>query len=152
MKNDQFFVGQRVVYESPRQHDTGTITNLVYGDNGRLAEVWAIWDSDGKEEYCTPYYLSAEDENSDVQEILDILQEECLEVGIEVSKIRRFGLGSCHPETMITNVDSLTKELGDLQCMIDLVVEHGIVSLVSIKDHAFSKRQKLKKFSKISVD
>lgn len=79
-------------------------------------------------------------------EVLTILQEECAEVIVEVSKIKRFGIEQ--------NDNRLGKELADLQVMIDLVFEKGILSLTGTKfteDMEF-KRGKLKVFSSIFTE
>jgi NTP pyrophosphatase (non-canonical NTP hydrolase) len=77
------------------------------------------------------------------EEILTILQEECAEVIQAVSKVRRFGLEG--------NVEELKKELCDLQCMINLAEEFGVITYTngSRFDQIVAKREKLKKFSKI---
>ena len=73
------------------------------------------------------------------QEALIILMEECGEVIQEASKILRFG----------NDTDRLTKELGDLQCMINQTANHLEIDSVSIGVHANEKRDKLKKYSNL---
>jgi NTP pyrophosphatase (non-canonical NTP hydrolase) len=63
--------------------------------------------------------------------------EECGEVIQEASKIMRFG----------NDTSKLTKELGDLQFMINLTANHLGIDSVSIGIHANEKREKLKKYS-----
>lgn len=77
------------------------------------------------------------------EEIMTILQEECAEVIVEISKIKRFGLEG--------NVQKLKKELCDLQCMINLLEEFNVVEYQMGErfDLINEKREKLKKFSKI---
>ena len=77
------------------------------------------------------------------EEIMTILQEECAEVIQAVSKVRRFG--------MMENHGNLVVELCDLQTMLDLMYEFGVVncSYEQRLDNMFLKREKLKKFSKI---
>ena len=77
-------------------------------------------------------------------EILTILQEEAAEVIQIVSKIHRFGH---HPD----NMKKLVQELGDLQCMIDLCIEHQFVDETRIQLYAQDKRQKLKIWSNIPL-
>ena len=76
-------------------------------------------------------------------EILTILAEECAEVIQACSKIKRFGLGA--------NVEALAKELGDLQCMIELVYEYKVVphDLETRLNYILNKRIKLKSYSSI---
>ena len=77
------------------------------------------------------------------EEIMTILQEECAEVIQAISKVRRFG--------MMENHGKLVVELCDLQAMLDLMYEFGVVncSYEQRLDNMFLKREKLKKFSRI---
>jgi len=77
-------------------------------------------------------------------EILTILQEEAAEVIQIASKIHRFGY---HPD----NIKRLEQELGDLQCMIDLCIEHQFVDEARLQLYAQDKRQKLKTWSNIPL-
>ena len=80
-------------------------------------------------------------------EILQITQEECAEVVQSISKIFRFGLDGAHQGT--TNIQRLEHELGDLQCMIDILKERNIVNASNIENASKSKREKLHKWSDI---
>ena len=73
------------------------------------------------------------------EEALIILMEECGEVIQECSKILRFG----------NDASKLTKELGDLQYMINLTANHLGIDIVKIGVHANEKREKLKKYSNL---
>ena len=75
------------------------------------------------------------------EECLVVLMEECGEVIQECSKILRFG----------NDASKLTKELGDLQMMINLAANHLDIDLVQIGIHANEKREKLKKYSDLIV-
>lgn len=77
-------------------------------------------------------------------EILTILQEEAAEVIQIVSKIHRFGHSS-------DNIKRLEQELGDLQCMIDLCIEHQLVDETRIQLYAKDKREKLRNWSNIPL-
>ena len=76
---------------------------------------------------------------SNLDEILNILQEECVEVVQAVCKIRRFGFDSHHPASVQNNREHLAEELGDLQCMIDLLKleEFNMVSEEILSDHFY---------------
>ena len=89
--------------------------------------------------------------NSRDKEILDITQEECAEVIVAVSKISRFGLDNFKPGKPKTNRQHLAEELGDLQCMIDLCVEHDLVDATKLQIYSQEKRQKLKVWSNIDA-
>jgi NTP pyrophosphatase (non-canonical NTP hydrolase) len=48
-------------------------------------------------------------------------QEECAEVIQAISKVFRFTLNHPHPETGVTNKHHLETEIGQLQCMLNLL-------------------------------
>jgi NTP pyrophosphatase (non-canonical NTP hydrolase) len=83
------------------------------------------------------------------EEALGILQEECAEVVVEVSKCRRFGLNSIHYKTNIMHRSMLEAEIGDVVAMIDILVEQGIVDKENVAQAVKSKKEKLQKWSKI---
>jgi hypothetical protein len=84
--------------------------------------------------------------NQKEKEILIILQEECAEVIQEASKIFRFGFESCYPtDDSATSRERLTLELGQVLCMIGLLVERNVVD-------EEAKKIKLKKWSTIFDD
>ena len=87
--------------------------------------------------------------NNKEKEILDITQEECAEVIVAISKISRFGLDNFKPGKPLTNRQHLAEELGDLQAMIDLCIEHNLVDQKEIVIAASNKIAKLKKWSNI---
>jgi len=87
--------------------------------------------------------------NSKTQETLDILQEECAEVIVEVSKCRRFGLDSVHYKTGIKHNSMLEIEIGDVLAMIDLLLEQGVLDQKRLDDAKQNKKLKLKQWSKI---
>ena len=76
------------------------------------------------------------------EEILVITAEECGELTQACSKILRHGIDS-----RLTK--KLLEEVGDLQCMIDLLIENDILRATDIEDRKFVKRDKLKKYSNI---
>jgi NTP pyrophosphatase (non-canonical NTP hydrolase) len=82
-------------------------------------------------------------------EVMDILQEECAEVIQAVSKIRRFGLDNYKNSGLVTNRSHLEEEIGDLQCMIDLLIQIGVVDKLAVNDARLAKAEKLKKWSDI---
>jgi len=83
------------------------------------------------------------------QETLGILQEECAEAIVEVSKIRRFGLDTLHYKTGATHRQNLETELGDILAMVDILVEQGIVNVTNLSAAKAGKKEKLKKWSTI---
>ena len=73
-------------------------------------------------------------------ELLAITAEECGELTQECMKIVRFGQDN----------DNITKEAGDIMCMIQLLIEKGLVDYREINKRIVEKRQKLKTFSTLT--
>ena len=74
-------------------------------------------------------------------EILTITQEECGELVQVISKVRRFGLEE--------NRARLTQEAGDVLSMIELMIEHDIISRDDVELAKRNKIEKLKIWSNI---
>lgn len=84
------------------------------------------------------------------KETLIILQEECAEVIQATSKIFRFGFDSCYPtEDSATTKECLTMELGQLMCMVGLLIEQNIIDENQLVQYAELKKKKLEKWSNI---
>jgi NTP pyrophosphatase (non-canonical NTP hydrolase) len=79
--------------------------------------------------------------NDKLRETLIITQEECAEVIQVISKIFRFGLDE--------NDHRLEDELGDLLCMIELLVNQGVIRPDKLDLAKRIKAEKLKKWSKL---
>lgn len=91
--------------------------------------------------------------DEETKEILVILQEECAEVIVEVSKCFRFGPDQCMTGSNDTNLQRLQKELGDLQAMIQLLAEKEVgVSYEGIDLGRRAKLEKLKQWSNIRIN
>jgi NTP pyrophosphatase (non-canonical NTP hydrolase) len=84
-----------------------------------------------------------------IQEIMNILQEECAEVIQAISKINRFGLDNFKPGKPKTNKEHLEEELGDVLAMVDLLIENSVVSKLKLDEATAAKKIKLQKWSKI---
>lgn len=84
-----------------------------------------------------------------VQETLDILQEECAEVIVEVSKCRRFGVDSLHYKTNLSHSTMLENEIGDVLAMVDILIDQGIISDANLELAKQRKKEKLKQWSGI---
>ena len=83
----------------------------------------------------------------DITEIMNIAQEECAEVIQAISKVKRFGLTSVHNGR--SNQAHLEEEIGDLLCMIELLIERDIVDEGFIHEASRRKRFKLQEWSNI---
>ena len=81
------------------------------------------------------------------KEIMLIAQEECAEVIQAISKVFRFGMDDTHNGE--TNREHLEEEIGDLMCMIDLLIENGIVSESAVMTAKNEKLNKLIQWSGI---
>jgi NTP pyrophosphatase (non-canonical NTP hydrolase) len=79
-----------------------------------------------------------------IEEILDLLQEECGEVVQMVSKCRRFGLDEKR--------EDLVKEIGDVALLIELLKAHGLFTEQELHQAQVAKSQKLVQWSTIYKD
>jgi NTP pyrophosphatase (non-canonical NTP hydrolase) len=87
--------------------------------------------------------------NQKEKEILLIAQEECAEVTQAISKIFRFGIDAKHPNEDRNNRQRLEEELGDLVCMIGLLMDQKIVNESNVEAAAGMKLKKLRTWSSI---
>jgi NTP pyrophosphatase (non-canonical NTP hydrolase) len=85
--------------------------------------------------------------NESNQEILLITQEECAEVTQAISKVFRFGMDDEY--NGVTNREHLEEEVGDLLCMIELLVSSDMLDMVSVYKAKAAKLEKLAKWSNI---
>ena len=79
-----------------------------------------------------------------LQELLTITMEECGELIQACSKAIR-----CDE---YYNNEKLIEEIGDVQCMIDLIRQYDLVSLEEINNQVNLKEKKLKKWSSLFED
>jgi len=86
---------------------------------------------------------------SRIDEVMNILGEECAEVIQAISKCNRFGLNNFKPGKPKTNLQHLEEELGDLLAMIDILHEMDVVSWNKLEAAKAAKIEKLKKWSSI---
>lgn len=90
--------------------------------------------------------------NETTREILIILQEECAEVIVEISKCFRFGPDQMMEGLDVTNIQRLQKELGDLQAMVELLVKQKVgVTSSGLSEARKAKFEKLKVWSNIPI-
>ena len=90
--------------------------------------------------------------NETTREILIILQEECAEVIVEISKCFRFGPDQMMKGLDVTNIQRLQKELGDLQAMIELLIKQKVgVTANGLAEARKAKFEKLKVWSNIPI-
>lgn len=87
--------------------------------------------------------------NSTQKEIMLIAQEECAEVVQAISKCFRFGMNDVHPVTNKSNKESLEEEVGDLLCMINMMIDNRIIDKLSVDFAIDAKSEKIRKWSSI---
>lgn len=87
------------------------------------------------------------------QELMAITTEECGELTqVCMKQMRKFSnkkQSLAQSEDALKWRNKLVEELGDVQCMIDLLVEHGMVDAQEIAHRVKVKRDKLKLWSKL---
>ena len=82
------------------------------------------------------------------RELLVCLVEECAEIQKDACKAMRFGLDDRYPDRAETNRMTMAQELGDLLCVLDLLVEAGTIDPNLIDAGMAAKRLKLAKYLK----
>jgi len=87
--------------------------------------------------------------NPRVSEALNLLQEECAEVIVEISKCRRFGLDTVHSHTKLSHTEMLQQEVGDVLALVDILVEEGIIDTLQLQAAKERKQKKLKQWSNL---
>ena len=80
--------------------------------------------------------------NQTEAECLVVTSEECAELTKVCMKILRFGIDDEKKSDLIS-------EMGDVQCMIDLLGDHLYISKEQILEASAAKREKLKKWSNL---
>lgn len=83
---------------------------------------------------------------NNIQQLMVITAEECGELTQVCMKIMR-KYDNMQDISQDKCRDLLIEELGDVQCMIDLMIENGVVTQEEISDRSQVKRDKLKLWS-----
>jgi len=78
------------------------------------------------------------------QELLIITMEECGELTQACSKVLRMGMNT-------TNYDQLVEELGDVQCMINLILGSELVAEGDVNKRVQTKVKKLRTYSSMTM-
>ena len=77
-------------------------------------------------------------------EKLTMLQEECAEVIVALSKVKRFGYGSRYPADGPSNMESLHSEIIDILAVLYALGEEGGVCGTWFKDALYTQKPQLK--------
>lgn len=80
------------------------------------------------------------------RELLTILAEECAEVTQRATKALRFGLAEIQPGQPHDNAWRLGQEIGDLMCVINAVLEEGLIPAEAVEAGVVAKLIQLEKF------
>lgn len=87
--------------------------------------------------------------NDKIIEALNLLQEECGEVIVEISKCKRFGFDSVHYKTNLPHRTMLEQEIGDVLVLVDFLIDKGLISTIGLEKAKSIKQEKLKIWSNI---
>ena len=85
----------------------------------------------------------------DIDQNLTILAEECAEVIQVIMKIKRFGVDHTHPKLKRSNREMLLQEIGDVQAMINVLVDNRVVLRKDIVSATARKIFRLRQWYKI---
>lgn len=94
---------------------------------------------------CQKYKPNGTPLNDYERELLVILMEECAEVTQAASKLLRFGKEN-HPDTGLSNSLVLATEVGDLEAVMDMTREAGLIDRETIGNANMRKRERLAYF------
>jgi NTP pyrophosphatase (non-canonical NTP hydrolase) len=86
------------------------------------------------------------------RELLTILIEECAEVAQRATKMLRFGVMEVQEGQKLTNAERLSDETGDLECLITMCADEGLMVKSRIHDAHRKKWAKLEKYMQTAKD
>ena len=89
--------------------------------------------------------------NHQTEEIMTILQEECGEVVVAISKCKRFGVHNLVPDSKESNIQRLEKEIGDFNAMVELLIDQKLITIEKINEYKNAKFDKLRKWSNLKI-
>lgn len=80
-------------------------------------------------------------------EALNLLQEECAELIVEISKCRRFGFNTKHYQSGLLHKHHLQQEIADVLVLIDILVQDNLIDTDTLTVLKNNKQEKLRKWS-----
>lgn len=89
---------------------------------------------------------SLEGNPSDLRDTLDMVIEECSEVIQAISKVKRFGLDDGWGNKQ-SNRQQLETEIGDLMCLISILVDNKVLDHDAIEVARFKKFLKMEQWA-----
>lgn len=94
------------------------------------------------------------DNSEKIDEALNLMQEECAEIIQIISKIRRFGFSSHHPDDSErrTNLLLFNDEVGDFELLKRYLRDMGVINSDHISQRVKYKTSKLEKYTNLFSD
>lgn len=83
-----------------------------------------------------------------IEHLLTIAAEECTEIGQRASKALRFSLEEVQPGQALSNAERIMYEYRDLQAVMEMLEDEGVLPSIWIRDAAAieAKKAKVEKF------
>lgn len=84
--------------------------------------------------------------------LLETAAEECAEIAQRISKALRFTLAEIQPGQPLSNAERIVGELADLQAMVEMLEERGLIDGRPLHDRSLivAKKAKVEKFAAYS--
>lgn len=98
------------------------------------------------ERFVSPMPLPTDRE----REILTILIEEAAEVQQRATKLLRFGRDEVQPGQELTNGERLAKEIGDMEVLVAMAADAGLIDVRIVRERSTRKREKLARYMQTS--
>lgn len=80
------------------------------------------------------------------RELLTIMQEECAEIIVQISKALRFGLRDGYPGGSETNRQAISREIGDFSAMVNLARTAKLIDDKALDGGYEAKLERLKQY------
>lgn len=100
----------------------------------------------------TPYKSVGTPVTPHEREVLEIVQEECAEVIVAVSKILRFGKDDVNPSTGVSNTREFGLEIGDLEAILGVALVLRLFRNPDVMDGRARKYERLNQFMQTKAE
>lgn len=87
-----------------------------------------------------------------IEYLLICLMEEAAEIQQAAAKALRFGLANHHPDRKATNCMELSREIGDLHAVTEMLNKEHALDTSTMLDAALKKSAKVERFMEVSRD
>lgn len=98
---------------------------------------WMLWKMRQEDKIMT------QADKSTIDQLMHVTAEECAELTQVAMKIVRFGINSEYKDKR----QWLVEEAGDVYCMLQLMIENGLVTQAELEQRANQKIEKLKTYT-----